>query len=172
MKRRILFIAALFAASLVQSEPIDDSTFWAVMEIADIEHVPRSVGAQLLREESGGPVSRGDASAIGDESTGWPSKGLCQLHTQPENIDYLVKTYWTERGEKEPFDILNPRHNATIAFRYLYDLHERFGSWYFATAYYNCGPPRWDPIARRYIPKKIPPKTHRYAIRIISAKEP
>jgi hypothetical protein len=173
MKRLILPLFLSLAAYL-PAAPIDDATFSAIMQIADREGVPLSVAARLMFEESGDPVtlSRGDPDAIGDEATGWPSVGLYQLHTKPENIDYLVKTHWTDRGETGEFDIRNPRHNSTVALRYLADLHRRFGTWYLAACYYNCGPPRWDHIAKRYLPKIIPPGTQRYARRIIYAPDP
>jgi hypothetical protein len=151
----------LFIASSLYAAPIDDATFRDVMHISDREGVPRSVAARLMFEESGDPWtgSRGDPDAVGDEATGWPSVGLFQLHTRPENIGYLLKTFWTA---PETFDIRNPLHNATVALRYLADLHRRFGTWYMAAARYNAGP----------YSKVIPDKTKRYASRIISAREP
>jgi len=154
----------LFIASTLTAAPIDDATFRDVMYISDREGVPRSVAARLMFEESGDPWtgSRGDPDAVGDEATGWASEGLYQLHTRPENIEYLVATYWYGREEKETFDIRNPRHNSTVALRYLADLHRRFNTWYMAAARFNCGP----------YSKTIPDKTKRYAVRIISAREP
>jgi hypothetical protein len=160
----ILCVILLFITSTLYAAPIDDATFREVMHIADREGVPRSVAARLMFEESGDPWtgSRGNPDAVGDESTGWTSEGLYQLHTRPENINYLIKAFLIGMGETEGFNIRNPSHNATIALRYLSDLHRRFGTWYMAAARYNAGPSA----------KVIPEKTKRYASRIINAREP
>lgn len=162
MTRRILFLAALFAAFYLTAEPIDDATFRAVMLIADQEGVPRSVAARLMFEESGDPLtgSRGNPKAFNREPSGFQSQGLFQLHTKPSNIDHLLSSYWYNRT-REKFDIWNPRHNATVALRYLADLHRRLGSWYMAACFYNCGTVR-----------AIPERTKRYAKRVIEASNP
>ena len=152
---RLAILATMAALAVTASAAqITDATFWQIMEIADREGVPRSVAAQLMTEESGG-----DILAIGDEMTGWPSVGLFQLHTRPANINYLIGRYW--RGPWE-FDIFDPIENATLALRYLADLHDRFGSWYMAACRYNCGPGA----------KVVPERTRAYARRIVNAMEP
>lgn len=151
--KKIIFISLGLLALSSASFAIDDATFLDVMAISRRYGVPCSVSAQLMKEES-----NGDATAIGDEPTGWPSAGLFQLMTGP-NLEYLVGKYWTS---PEPFDLFNPRHNATVALGYLADLHGQFGSWYLAVARYNCGPNR----------QTIPERTKRYARRIVDAPTP
>lgn len=165
MTRRILFLAALFAAFYLTAEPIDHATFRAVMLIADQEGVPRSVAARLMFEESGDPWtgSRGNPEAFNKEPSGYMSLGLFQLHTKPSNIEELKRKDWIERGEKEPFGIMNPLHNATIALRYLARKHRDLGTWYRAVCFYNSGKTKQAEMTER---------TKLYATRIISAKDP
>ena len=154
MMRRAMLATMAALAVTASAAQITDATFWQIMEIADREGVPRSGAAQLMAEESGG-----DILAIGDETTGWPSVGLYQLHTRPGNINYLIGAFWDGSGE---FDIFDPLENATVALRYLADLRRRFGSWYMAACRYNCGPSA----------KVVPERTRAYARRIVEAREP
>lgn len=161
MKRLFLFLILL--SSTIYASPIDNETFAQVMAIADREGVPRSVAARLMFEESGDPKSgsRGDPKAVGDEETGWRSLGLYQIHTKPRNIEELLRKDWTEK--REDFDIFDPLDNATLAMRYLSRKHRDLGSWYRAVCFYNSG---------EVDSRKIPPRTKRYARRIIEARAP
>lgn len=162
---RAMLSAIMLSCACLYAEPIDDATFAQVMAIADREGVPRSVAARLMLEESGDPWtgSRGNPKAVGNEPSGYPSKGLYQLHTKPSNINELLRIDWYGRGESDPFDIWDPRHNATVALRYVARKHRDLGTWYRAIAFYNCGSSKSD---------QIPERTKRYALRIISAGEP
>lgn len=158
-----LLLALILLSSTLYAAPIDDATFAQVMAIADREGVPRSVAARLMFEESGDPWtgSRGDPLAEGDESTGWKSKGLYQIHTRPANLDELMRKDWP--GKREDFDILDPLDNATLAMRYLARKHRDLGTWYRAVCFYNSG---------RTKQEEMTPRTKAYALRIISAREP
>lgn len=158
----ILF--AIVAASL-PATPITPSTLSAVLEIADASGVPRSVARQLCIEESGDwrTGTLGDATAKSKLVRGYRSRGLFQLYEEPANLGYLLAQYWP--GER--FDIDNPIHNATVALRYLADLHRRFGTWFLAACAYNWGPGNLAGIKRL---EDVPAETRAYAARIINAK--
>lgn len=163
MKRLLLTLILL--SSTLYAEPIDDATFAQVMSIADHEGVPRSVAARLMFEESGDPRtgSRGNPKAFNKEPSGYQSQGLFQLHTKPSNIEELKRLDWTAHGETEPFDIWNPRHNATVALRYLARKHRDLGTWYRAAVFFNSGKSKIEHATD---------KTKAYATRVISAREP
>ena len=162
---KLLLFAFALASSMLYAEPIDDATFADVMRIADREGVPRSVAARLMFEESGDrhTGSRGNPEAYNKEPSGYQSQGLFQLHTKPSNIEELKRLDWTERGETETFDIWNPRHNATVALRYLSRKHRDLGTWYRAVAFYNSGKAKLEHVTD---------KTKAYAMRVISARSP
>ena len=173
----IVICSILMSCAMLYAAPIDDATFWAVMDIADVEGVPRSVAAQQLMEETGDKDSgsRGDfsrKSMYPEDAEGFYSESGFQLYTNPKNLNRLLDRFWKGRGDTEKFDVYNYVHNTKLAMRYMRWLHDEFGTWYLAAAYYNCGPPRWDHKAKRYIPKVIPERTRRYARRIVNARAP
>jgi len=132
-----------------------------VMEIADMERVPRSIAFRLQVEETGDPI-KGSWGRPGvgshDEVDGFRSQGLYQLFEK--YIEYFTDTYWYGYGETEVFDVFNYRHNATVALRYLADLHNRYGSWYLALLFYNHGDI-----------ETASEETRAYALRIINAPD-
>lgn len=158
----ILF--ALLAAPLPAS-PITPSILSAVLAIADASGVPRSVARQLCIEESGDwrTGTLGDPLAKSKLVRGYRSRGLFQLYEAPANLGYLLARYWT--GWR--FDIENPIHNATVALRYLADLHRRFGTWFLAACAYNWGPGNLAGVRRI---EDVPESTKAYAERIINAR--
>ena len=163
MKRRILFIAALFAAYLVQATPISRATLLCVLGIARGYHVPESVAYQQQIEESGDRHTGqwGDAKAKSRvKSRGFHSRGLFQIWEEPEHLAYLIEHHWPK--DLGPFDIEDPIDNTILAMSYLSALHGRFGNWYEALVYYNSG----------RLLKDAPQESKDYARRIINAKEP
>lgn len=173
MKTAILFLAALFSAFYLHAEPINRETLLAVLQVARDEGVPISVAYQYQIEESGDwkTGTWGDAEAINDkEPGGWPSVGLLQTYTRPDNIEHLKKLYWTGRGETEEFNPKNPIHSAKLGFRYLSDLHRQLKTWYRAACGYNAGPANVLSGDVDRLPKYA--RTRAYARRIIEAKEP
>ena len=163
MKRRILFIAALFAASLVQAEPISRATLLCVLGIARGYNVPESVAYQQQIEESGDRHTGqwGDAKAKSRvKSRGYHSRGLFQIWEEPEHLAYLIQEYWP--AGLGTFDIEDPIDNATLAMSYLSALHDRFGNWYEALVFYNSG----------RLLKDAPKESKDYARRIINASHP
>ena len=174
----ILSAALLFLTASLCAAPIDRATLLSVLDIAREEGVPRSVAYQQQIEESGDwrTGAWGCATAIGKEKKlapdepSFPSKGLFQLHTRPQNLDHLVKTYWIDRGETETFDITNPIHNATVALRYVASLHRQLGTWYRAACAYNAGPENVKSGAVNREARFA--RTRAYAMRIVSRKEP
>jgi hypothetical protein len=132
-----------------------------VMEIADEFGVPRSVAFRLQVEETGNPKTGAwGCFDVGshDEVEGYHSQGLYQLFEK--FIKYFAEIYWYGYGETETFDVFNYRHNATVAFRYLADLHKRYGTWYLALLFYNHGNI-----------ETASEETKAYAMRIISAPD-
>jgi hypothetical protein len=163
MKRRILFIAALFAASLVQAAPISRSTLLCVLGIARSYGVPESVAYQQQIEESGDRHTGqwGDAKAVSHvKSRGYHSRGLFQIWEEPGHLAYLIEHHWPKH--LGTFDIEDPIDNTILAMSYLSALHDRFGNWYEALVYYNSG----------RLLKDAPQELKDYARRIINAKEP
>jgi hypothetical protein len=162
LKRRILFIAALFAASFVQAAPISRATLLCVLGIARGYHVPESVAYWQQIEESGdrhtGTWGKSDARS-NVASRGFYSRGLFQIWEEPGHLAYLIREYWP--AELGTFDIEDPIDNATLAMSYLSALHLRFGNWYEALVYYNSG----------RLLKDAPQESKDYARRIINAKE-
>jgi hypothetical protein len=116
--------------------------------------VPVSVTDRLMYEES----KYNDHAESDYTPEGYNSKGLFQLYTKPENIDYLVWKYW---NKKETFDIYNYIHNSTVALQYLSALHKFYDSWYEALLFYNHGDI-----------KTASEGTKAYARRIINAGNP
>ena len=163
MKRRILFIAALFAASLVQAEPISRATLLCVLGIARGYHVPESVAYQQQIEESGDRHTGqwGDAKKPSRyKSKGYHSRGLFQIWEEPAHLVYLIAHHWPK--DMGTFDIEDPIDNSILAMSYLSALHARFGNWYEALVFYNSG----------RLLKDAPQESKDYARRIINAKEP
>ena len=163
MKRRILFIAALFAASLVQAAPINRSTLLCVLGIARGYNVPESVAYWQQIEESGDRHTGqwGDANKPSRyKSRGYHSRGLFQIWEEPEHLAYLIREYWP--AELGKFDIEDPINNAILAMSYLSALHDRFGNWYEALVFYNSG----------RLLKDAPQESKDYARRIILARIP
>lgn len=162
----MLFSLILFViAASLPAAPISTATLERVFEIADAEGVPRSVARQLCIEESGDwrTGKLGDPLAKSKLVRGYRSRGLFQLYEAPANLGYLLARYWT--GGR--FDIENPIHNATVALRYLADLHRRFGTWFLAACAYNWGPTNVAMIERI---EDIPESTRAYAMRIVEAR--
>lgn len=163
MKRRILFIAALFAASSIYAEPISRATLLCVLGIARDYSVPDSVTYQQQIEESGdrNTVQWGDAKAVSKKkSRGFHSRGLFQIWEEPKHLAYLIEHHWPKN--LGTFDIEDPIDNTILAMSYLSALHDRFGNWYEALVYYNSG----------QLLATAPQGSKDYARRIINAKEP
>ena len=81
--------------------------------------------------------SRGELNAVSQQtSEGYVSKGLFQIYTKPDDLEWILWKFW--KSDK-PFDIEDPIDNAMVALAYLSSLHERFGNWYQACIYYNHG---------------------------------
>ena len=152
---RALSLALLLVAAPLAAEKISPEVFAQVLAIGDRLGVPRSVNRQLMHEES-----EGDATIPSkEESHGYHSRGLFQLWEEPKNITYLVNTFWYGAGHPEPFDILNPIHNATVGLGYLASLHVIWGNWYLAACHYNGMQADGRPSA----------ETRAYALRIVRA---
>ncbi len=152
MVKLSLLAAALILSFPLIAVPLSPTMQSAIMVLADQIGVPRSVAKQQQIEESGG-----DPLAVSHESVrGFHSVGLYQLYTEPSNIVYLMSNYWTVADGH--FDILDPIDNATVAFRYLADLHARLGTWYAALCWYNAGRV-----------KGVSKETRAYAKRIVEA---
>jgi len=150
MAIKLICAMLLVCSQIAFSEKISRETYVKVIEIGDASGIPRSITRALMHEESGGY-----AKAVSKKVDGYSSRGLFQLYEKPSNLNWLLSQYW-EGGE---FDIENPLHNATVGLRYLADLHERFGNWYQALVFYNCG---------RVV--NAPERTRAYALRITSAR--
>jgi len=143
------FLPLLLLASALSAAPIDDATFAAVLVIGYAHGVPRSVTQALVTEESGG-----DATARSRPTAeGYCSRGLVQLYTRPDNLAYLLENHWP--GDPACFDIDDPRYNATVGLGYLAELHERYGNWFQALLFYNCGRVRNAPESTRLYAKRI-----------------
>ena len=156
MKEGVL-IAMLCIGLALSAAPISPETHAAVMRIADIAGVPRSVAHALMWEES-----RGSATARSQRTAeGYRSWGLFQIYDKPENLSYLVDQFWYGAGEADAFDILDPIHNSRIALRYLSALHRQYGNWFQALLFYNHGDIQG-----------ASEETRRYARRIVLAGEP
>lgn len=163
MHRRILFIAALFAASSLYAEPISRATLLCVLGIARDYGVPESVAYQQQIEESGDRHTGqwGDANAVSKKkSRGYHSRGLFQIWEEPDHLAYLIEHHWPKH--LGTFDIEDPIDNTILAMSYLSSLHRRFGNWYEALVFYNSG----------RLLKDAPQESKDYARRIINAKEP
>lgn len=153
MKLALIILALSLPLS---AESISREVHAAVMQIADDCGVPRSVANALQIEESGWYKTGtwGDAKAVNHgEPGGWESRGLYQLYYKPSNIEFLLSHYWTS---SETFNVFNPLHNATVALRYLADLHKRHGTWLAANAYYNGGSAYSWERAKRIIEAREP----------------
>lgn len=149
--RAALMFLLLFLSINVYA--IDSKTFQEVMNIADSNGVPRSVAKALMMEESEGNAKA--RSWITKE--GYRSEGLFQLYTRPDNIAYLLINH--HQGDVRSFDIMDPIDNANVALCYLAALHRRFGNWFQALLFYNCGRVH-----------NAPESTRAYARRIINAR--
>lgn len=163
MKRRILFIAALFAASSLYAEPISRATLLCVLGIARDYGVPESVAYQQQIEESGDRRTGtwGDSKAVSKKkSRGFHSRGLFQIWEEPAHLAYLIAHHWPRH--LGTFDIEDPIDNTVLAMSYLSALHDRFGNWYEALVYYNSG----------RLLKDAPQESKEYSKRIVNAKEP
>jgi hypothetical protein len=79
--------------------------------------------------------------------------GLYQIYMRPDNIAYLLAHYWTR---PEAFDVFDPFDNATLALRYLADLHQTHGTWLAANAHYNGGSEYSWIRARRIVEARNP----------------
>lgn len=152
MNRLAAFLAFLILPVLAFSTPIDSKTREKIYQIGLSYGVPVSVTRQLMYEES-----RGEPKAVSHAtSEGYVSRGLFQIYTRPDYLDWILWKFW--KSEK-PFDIENPIDNAEVALKYLAWLHDRFGNWYEALCYYNCGN-----IVN------CPKSTKAYAKRIVNAR--
>lgn len=163
MKRRILFIAALFAAYSLHAEPISRATILCVFGIARSYGVPESVTYQQQIEESGDRHTGqwGDAKAVSKKkSRGFHSRGLFQIWEEPAHLAYLIAHYWPRH--LGTFDIEDPIDNTVLAMSYLSALHDRFGNWYEALVFYNSGK----------LLKDAPQESKDYARRIVRAAYP
>lgn len=164
MTRAILALGLALAAAPLAPTPITPAEHAAIMRIADRVGVPRSIANWLQVEESGDRYTGawGCAEAVGQlTAEGYRSLGLVQLYTEPGNLAWLIENYWTPFHPGEVFDIFNPLHNAEVGFRYLADLHRRFGTWERALWFYNLG--------RVF---DVPAGVREYARRIIEAPSP
>lgn len=168
----IILVALILGAATAYAEPIDADTLAAVLDIARTEGVPVSVAYWLQIEESGDRHSGtcGRADAINEESGGWPSVGLYQINTRPDNLSYLLAAYWHGRGEVVPFDPFDSIHSAKLGLRYLADLHRQLGTWYKAACAYNAGASKVRSGEVDTLAKYA--DTRAYARRIVEAREP
>jgi hypothetical protein len=155
--KKVVIALVLFSLSLAYAEKptrlITDTERQHVYAIGKANGVPLSVVRQQIKEESDGFCDA--ISPMTKE--GYFSKGVLQLYDKPGNIDWLLSMFWKE--DVKEFDIYDPIDNATLAIRYMAWLHKRFGNWYEACIYYNCGN---ISKARR--------ETKAYARRIVNAK--
>lgn len=167
--KKILFIIIILGflkLPFLISEIISHETLVQIMGIADVYKVPRSVVYQLIWEES-----RFNPNAINkNEPKGYPSIGLTQIYTEPENYNYLIDMFWKGYNEKEVFNPKNPIHSAKLGIRYLAYLHKKLGTWYRAACGYNAGIGNVLSGNVDSLPKYA--RTRAYAMRIISAIEP
>jgi hypothetical protein len=153
----------LLAASSLYAAPISRATLLCVLGIARGYHVPESVAYQQQIEESGDRHTGqwGDAKAKSRvKSRGYHSRGLFQIWEEPGHLAYLIREYWPK--ELGAFDIEDPIDNSILAMSYLSALHDRFGNWYEALVFYNCG----------QLLKDAPQESKDYARRIILARDP
>jgi soluble lytic murein transglycosylase-like protein len=153
MMRAIAFAALVLVSASLSADQIGAEMLSRVLAIGDAEGIPRSVVFALMAEESGG-----DAEAVSWMTRdGYRSEGLFQLYTRPDNLGHLLDCHW--RGDRRAFRIMDPIDNSRVALAYLSDLHRRFGNWFQALLFYNCG---------RVI--DAPESTRAYAKRIINAR--
>lgn len=168
MKKFLLFFSLLgiLNISFLISETIGKETLVEIMEIADTHKVPRSVVFQLIYEES-----RFNPNAVNkNEPGGFPSIGLVQIYTKPENYNYLIDMFWIEFNEMEDFDSFNPIHSAKIGIRYLAYLHTKLDTWYRAVCAYNAGISKV--LSGEVFLLHKYKRTRNYARRIVLAPEP
>jgi hypothetical protein len=160
--RRLFLAFLILAASSLSAEPISRATLLCVLGIARSYGVPESVAYQQQIEESGDRKTGqwGDAKKPSRyKSRGYHSRGLFQIWEEPEHLAYLIEHHWPKH--LGTFDIEDPIDNTILAMSYLSALHERFGNWYEALVFYNCG--------KRL--KDSPQESKDYARRIVNAKE-
>jgi hypothetical protein len=139
-------------ASAAWGQTIDAATEKWIIDFGVAKGIPASVTRQLMIEES----DKIPTAVSGVTSEGYHSRGLFQLYDRPSNLEWLLNKYW---DWKKPFDIYDPKDNATVALSYLAALYKQFGTWYLALCYYNHGDIQ-----------TIPEETSAYAIRIITAR--
>ncbi len=161
---RLLFPVALaLLCASAYAAPIDRATLINVLDIGYRYGVPESVTYRLQIEESGDPRTGGwgDPEARSRyKSKGYHSRGLFQLYEEPVHLKYLLDNYYP--SDPDRFRITDPIHNAFVALPYLAALHDRFGNWYEALVYYNCGK----------LLKDAPAESKAYARRIVNARAP
>ena len=155
MKKVCIFIIliSLFCIN-AYTKVIDNRTKHIIYEIGLSKGVPKSITDRLMYEES----KYDDHAESEYTKEGYNSKGLFQIYTRPDNLEYIVSKFWTGN---EKFDIYNPVHNATAALGYLSALHRQYGSWYEALLFYNHGSI-----------KTASEDTRLYAHRIVNAGNP
>lgn len=158
-----LLLPLLLLASSLSAAPIDRATLLCVLGIGRDYGVPESVAYRQQIEESGDPITGawGDAKAESRKTAkGFHSRGLFQVWEEPVHLAYLIREYWP--AELGTFDIEDPIDSATLAMSYLSALHRRFGNWYEALVFYNCGQRLKDATA----------EAKAYARRIINSGDP
>jgi soluble lytic murein transglycosylase-like protein len=139
-----MFLSISFPAC---ADLLDSEDVARIIEIGTRAGVPPSVTAALMHEES-----RGDPRAESrTTSEGFKSRGLFQLYEKFETE--LVRKFFPYA--RSTFNIWNPYDNAEVALRYLEALHSRFGNWYEALVYYNCGRINGAPEASRAYARRI-----------------
>jgi hypothetical protein len=119
--------------------------------------LPKGMGSSLAWEES-----RGFEGAVGkNKSNDFYSYGLFQINETCE--EELANKYLP--GGYKNYDRKNPAQSALIGCSYLYDLHEKFGSWKKALCAYNWGPGN---VSKCRLYSDIPFDVREYARKILS----
>lgn len=158
--KRLLLALFLLSSSSLYAEPISRATLLCVLGIGRSYGVPDSVAYQQQIEESGDRHTGqwGDARAVSKKkSRGFHSRGLFQIWEEPAHLAYLIAHHWPRH--LGTFDIEDPIDNTVLAMSYLSALHDRFGNWYEALVFYNCGK----------LLKDAPQESKDYARRIVRA---
>src|SRR5574344_1899517 len=129
--KKFLIIFFVLIPSFAHSRIIDQNTKDKIYLIGTHYGVPVSITDRLMYEES-----RYWDDAQSPIVDGYVSRGLFQIYTKPENLNYLLNSYWKENRQ---FDIYNAIDNATLALAYLAGLHRQYKTWYRALLFYNHG---------------------------------
>ena len=115
-----------------------------VLLVANEEKIPRGIALSLVIQEN----PQMNPYAVSDRNTdGSVDYGIGQLNSRW--ISEFEEKYWND--EDGEFNKFNIEHNATISFRMLKKLYNKYDSWYLALKAYNGGASRvYTNISTKY----------------------